>query len=70
MEAQKAIEIIKRMYKGDPTPEQRKALEEAYAALEKQTAISREVIEGKYSCPKCHNSMPHPGYCVCGQKLY
>lgn len=45
-------------------------LEECRAAMEKQTAISREIIEGKYFCPKCHNLMPYPGYCGCGQKLY
>lgn len=44
--------------------------EECRAAVEKQTAISREIIEGKYFCPKCHNLMPYPGYCGCGQKLY
>ncbi len=46
------------------------SLEECRAAMEKQTAISREVIDGKYFCPKCHNQMPYPGYCGCGQKLY
>lgn len=45
-------------------------LEEVEEAMEKQTAISREIIEGKYFCPKCHNLMPYPGYCGCGQKLY
>lgn len=45
-------------------------LEEVQQAMEKQTAISREIIEGKYFCPKCHNLMPYPGYCGCGQKLY
>lgn len=45
-------------------------VEECRAAVEKQTAISREIIEGKYFCPKCHNLMPYPGYCGCGQKLY
>ena len=44
--------------------------EECRAAVEKQTAISRELIEGKYFCPKCHNLMPYPGYCRCGQKVY
>lgn len=45
-------------------------VEECREALEKQTAISRELIEGKYFCPKCHNLMPYPGYCGCGQKVY
>ena len=45
-------------------------LEECQAAMEKQTAISREIIEGNYVCPKCHNLMPYPGYCGCGQRLY
>ena len=44
--------------------------EECRAAMEKQTAISRELIEGKYFCPKCHNLLPYPGYCGCGQKVY
>ncbi len=45
-------------------------LEECRVAMEKQTAISREIIEGNYVCPKCHNLMPYPGYCGCGQRLY
>ena len=45
-------------------------LEEVRDAVEKQRAISRAIIEGKYFCPKCHNLMPYPGYCGCGQKLY
>lgn len=45
-------------------------VEECREAVEKHTAISREIIEGKYFCPKCHNLMPYPGYCRCGQKLY
>lgn len=44
--------------------------EECRTAVEKQTAIPRELIEGKNFCPKCHNLMPYPGYCGCGQKLY
>lgn len=44
--------------------------EECRAAVEKQTAIPREIIEGKYFCPKCHNLAPYPMYCGCGQKLY
>lgn len=43
---------------------------ECRAAMEKQTAISREIIEGNYFCPKCHNLMSYPGYCGCGQRLY
>lgn len=45
-------------------------VEECRAAVEMQTAISRELIEGKYFCPKCHNLMSYPGYCGCGQKVY
>ncbi len=45
-------------------------VEECRAAMEKQTTIPREIIEGKYFCPKCHNLMPYPGYCGCGQRLY
>ena len=45
-------------------------VEECREAVEKHTAISREIIEGKYFCPKCHNLMPYPGYCGCGQKVY
>ena len=44
--------------------------EECRAWKEKQTAIPREIIEGKYFCPKCHNLAPYPMYCGCGQKLY
>ena len=51
-------------YKAIGTPE------ECRAAMEKQTAIPREIIEGKYFCQKCHNLMPYPGYCRCGQKVY
>lgn len=51
-------------YKAIGTPE------ECRAAVEKQTAIPREIIEGKYFCQKCHNIMPYPGYCRCGQKVY
>lgn len=45
-------------------------VDECREAVEKQTAISREIIEGKYFCPRCHNLMPYPGYCGCGQKVY
>lgn len=44
--------------------------EECRAAMEKQTAVPREIIEGEYFCPKCHNLMHYPGYCGCGQRLY
>lgn len=46
------------------------SMKECRAAVEKQTAIPRELIEGKYFCPKCHNLMPYPGYCGCSQKVY
>lgn len=59
----KALEEVQQ-YRALGTPE------ECRAAMEKQTAISREIIEGKYFCPKCHNLMPYPGYCGCGQRLY
>lgn len=58
-----ALEEVQK-YRAIGTPE------ECRAAMEKQTAISRELIEGKYFCPKCHNLMPYPGYCGCGQKVY
>ena len=58
-----ALEEVQR-YRTIGTPE------ECMEAVEKQTAISRELIEGKYFCPKCHNLMPYPGYCGCGQRLY
>lgn len=45
-------------------------VEELKEAREKQMAIQRIVIEGKYFCPKCKNLMPYPGYCGCGQKVY
>lgn len=59
----KALEEVQQ-YRAIGTPE------ECWAAVEKQTAISREIIEGNYVCPKCHNLMPYPGYCGCGQRLY
>ena len=59
----KALEEVQQ-YRTIGTPE------ECRAAVEKQTAISREIIEGKYFCPKCHNLAPYPMYCGCGQKLY
>lgn len=43
---------------------------EALSALQKQLPISREIKEGKYFCPICHNLMSYPGYCGCGQKVY
>ena len=46
------------------------SMKECRAAVEMQTAIPRELIEGKYFCPKCHNLMPYPGYCGCSQKVY
>ena len=45
-------------------------VEEVQQAMEKQTAISRVIIEGQYFCPKCKNLMKYPGYCGCGQKVY
>lgn len=59
----KALEEVQQ-YRAIGTPE------ECRAAVEKQTAIPREIIEGKYFCQKCHNLMPYPGYCRCGQKVY
>lgn len=59
----KALEEVQQ-YRAIGTPE------ECRAAMEKQTAISRELIEGKYFCPKCHNLMPYPGYCGRRQKVY
>lgn len=59
----KALEEVQK-YRAIGTPE------ECRAAVEKQTAIPREIIEGKYFCPKCHNLAPYPMYCGCGQKLY
>ena len=59
----KALEEVQQ-YRAIGTPE------ECWAAVEKQKAISRELIEGQYFCPKCHNLAPYPMYCRCGQKLY
>lgn len=84
MEVKNAIEILKKnypktakmvdgRYKGcfdDTECELGQAISTAIIALEKQVAISREIIEGKYFCPKCHNLMKYPGYCGCGQMLY
>lgn len=44
--------------------------EECRAAVEKQKAKSRIIIEGKYFCPVCKNLMPYAGYCGCGQRLH
>lgn len=84
MEAREAIEVLKKnypktvkmvdgRYKGgfdDTECELGQAISTAIIALEKQVSISREIIEGKYFCPKCHNLMKYSGYCGCGQKLY
>lgn len=84
MEARDAIEILKKNYPktakmidgrylggfDDTECELGQAISTAIIALEKQVAISREIIEGKYFCPKCHNLMKYPGYCGCGQMLY
>ena len=63
-------EACKRIKYRMHTAGQVSAVEVCREAVEKQTAISRELIEGKYFCPKCHNLMPYPGYCGCGQKVY
>ena len=70
MEPREAIVILKRRYKGALTTDQCIALEMAYGALEKQQAVSRVIIEGRYFCPKCKNLMKYPGYCGCGQRVY
>ena len=44
--------------------------EECRAAVEKQKAKSRIIIEGKHFCPVCKNLMQYAGYCGCGQRLY
>ena len=47
------------------------ALMMAISALEKQIAVSREIINGEYFCPRCKYVMRHPGYCRnCGQHTY
>lgn len=45
-------------------------VEECRKAVEKQTPVSRIIIEGQYFCPKCKNLMRYPGYCGCGQRVY
>lgn len=70
MKPEEAVEIIKRMYKGTPTTDQIIALDMAYDALERQQAVSRVIIEGRYYCPRCKNLMRFPGYCGCGQRVY
>ena len=83
MDAKNAIEILKKnypkkakmvdgRYKGgfdDLECELGQAISTAISALEKQVAISREIIEGQYFCPKCHNLMKYPGFCGCGQRV-
>jgi hypothetical protein len=40
-------------------------------ACEKQIAVSRNIVSGKYYCPKCDAKMKTSGFCQeCGQKLY
>ena len=63
LQAIKALEEICQ-YREIGTPE------ECRAAVEKQKAKSRIIIEGKYFCPVCKNLMPYAGYCGCGQSLY
>ena len=63
LQAIKALEEICQ-YREIGTPE------ECRAAVEKQKAKSRIIIEGKYFCPVCKNLMPYAGYCGCGQRLY
>ena len=58
-----ALEEVKQ-YRAIGTPD------ECRAAVEKQKAKSRIIIEGKYFCPVCKNLMPYAGYCGCGQRLY
>lgn len=40
-------------------------------ACEKQIAVSRNLRNGKYYCPKCDTENKTSGFCQeCGQKLY
>ena len=74
MTEQEAIEQLKWLMQEHPTISRDndfvEPLQSAISALEKQIAVSRTIVEGKYFCPKCNNLMPHPGYCECGQKVY
>ena len=38
-------------------------VEECRSAMDKQTAVPREIIEGEYFCPKCHNLIHYRGDC-------
>lgn len=76
MDEREAIEAIELLFSdstGENYPYSEKfgeAMDMAISALEKQTAVPRIIIEGKYFCPVCKNLMPYPGYCGCGQKVY
>lgn len=60
MEPREAINILKRMYKGIPTTDQKIALDMAYKALEKQQPIECEFFK--------QNSLPF-GWYLCKQNL-
>lgn len=65
-EAQKILRLAEKLKQYEDLG----TVEELQHAMEKQTAVSRVVIEGQYFCPKCKSLMKYPGYCGCGQKLY
>ena len=73
MTEKEAIEIINDVTWKDfgRHPDFPEARDVAKAALEKQIAISREIKDGEYFCPRCKYVMRHPGYCrKCGQHAY
>ena len=70
MTNEQAIKIIKEERAWESSERIKDAFDLAIKALEKQVAVSRIIIEGKYFCPKCKNSMKHSGYCGCGQRVY
>lgn len=77
MVAIEAKDIIQRMYKGEPTSLQIKALNMAYEALDKQIPMKvEEVHVDEYICPTCGSEnncdqcIVGDKYCpACGQRL-
>lgn len=63
MKNRKAIVVIKKMFKGDPTAEQREALELAYTAL--MSSDERDMCEPEY-LGKNNALGCRAGMCKCG----
>lgn len=79
MNREEAIQILKKMYKGEPTKKQLEALDIAYNDMElrikKETKGKMYLSDGKYhfNCPHC-GGLIHPNTsericCLCGGEL-